>query len=69
MAKPRSRSTPAIQSSRRLNGRGWALTLFGVVLLGERLGASALAGMALIFAGLACVDGRVLARLRPARAA
>ena len=42
--------------------------LFGVVLLGERLGLPAIAGMALIFAGLACVDGRVLARLRPARA-
>ena len=40
-----------------------------MLLLGERLGLSALAGMALIFAGLACVDGRVLAWLRPTRAA
>jgi drug/metabolite transporter (DMT)-like permease len=43
--------------------------LFGVVLLGEQLGLSALAGMAVIFGGLACVDGRALAWLRPTRAA
>ncbi len=38
----------------------------GVAVLGERPGASALAGLALIFAGLAAVDGRV-GRLRGRR--
>ncbi len=40
-----------------------ALTL-GIVVLGERLDATAFAGLALIFAGLAAVDGRVFALLR-----
>ncbi len=39
----------------------------GMVALGERPGAAAFAGLALIFAGLAAVDGRVF-RLRPRRA-
>jgi drug/metabolite transporter (DMT)-like permease len=39
--------------------------LLGVTLLGERLEPRALAGMALIAAGLACIDGRLL-RLRTA---
>jgi drug/metabolite transporter (DMT)-like permease len=39
--------------------------LLGVSLLGERLEPRALAGMALIAAGLACIDGRLL-RLRTA---
>ena len=39
----------------------------GVAMLGERPGASAFAGLALILAGLAAVDGRLL-RLRPRRA-
>jgi drug/metabolite transporter (DMT)-like permease len=40
-----------------------ALTL-GTLVLGERPDASAFAGMALIFAGLAAVDGRLFALLR-----
>ena len=42
--------------------------LLGTLALGERLEWTAFAGMGLIFAGLAAVDGRVLAWLRPARA-
>ncbi len=38
--------------------------LLGVLVLGERPQWTAFAGMALIFAGLAAVDGRLLARLR-----
>jgi drug/metabolite transporter (DMT)-like permease len=41
--------------------------ILGVVVLGERPAPSAFAGLALIFAGLAAVDGRLL-RLRPRRA-
>ena len=41
--------------------------LLGTLFLGERLDWSAFAGMGLIFAGLAAVDGRVSAWLRPAR--
>lgn len=37
--------------------------VLGILVLGERPGLSAFAGMALIFAGLAAVDGRVLAPL------
>ena len=42
--------------------------LLGALALGERLEWTAFAGMALIFAGLAAVDGRVLRLLRPRRA-
>jgi len=42
--------------------------LLGALLLGERLAWTAFAGMALIFAGLAAVDGRVLTLARPPRA-
>ncbi len=38
--------------------------LLGTLVLGERPDAAAFAGMALIFAGLAAVDGRLFARLR-----
>ncbi len=38
--------------------------LLGAVFLGERLGPGAFAGLALIFAGLAAVDGRLFRRLR-----
>ena len=38
--------------------------LLGVLVLGEQPDWTAFAGMALIFAGLAAVDGRLLARLR-----
>ena len=38
--------------------------LLGTFVLGERPDAAAFAGMALIFAGLAAVDGRLFARLR-----
>jgi len=38
--------------------------LLGAVFLGERLDPNAFAGLALIFAGLAAVDGRLLRRLR-----
>ncbi len=41
--------------------------LLGTLFLGERLDWTAVAGMGLIFAGLAAVDGRVIAWLRPAR--
>lgn len=40
----------------------------GVAVLGERLTWPAIAGMALIFAGLAAVDGRVVSSLRGRRA-
>ena len=40
--------------------------LLGALVLGERLGWAAVAGMALIFAGLATVDGRALALVRRA---
>jgi drug/metabolite transporter (DMT)-like permease len=43
-------------------------SLLGVLLLGETLLPRHLAGMALIVAGLACIDGR-LSRLRPGRPA
>jgi drug/metabolite transporter (DMT)-like permease len=36
--------------------------LLGMLLLGERPGWNAFAGMALVFAGLACIDGRLLRR-------
>jgi drug/metabolite transporter (DMT)-like permease len=42
--------------------------LLGTLFLSERLEPAALAGMALIFAGLAAVDGRVFAWLRTVRA-
>ena len=42
--------------------------LLGVLVLGERPQWTAFAGMALIFGGLAAVDGRLLARLRRQRA-
>jgi len=42
--------------------------LLGVLVLGERPQWTAFAGMALIFGGLAAVDGRVFARLRRQRA-
>jgi len=42
--------------------------LLGALALRERLEWTAFAGMALIFAGLAAVDGRVLRLLRPRRA-
>lgn len=38
--------------------------LLGALFLGERLAWTAFAGMALIFAGLAAVDGRVVAQVR-----
>ncbi len=38
--------------------------LLGTFVLGERPGGSALAGLALIFAGLAAVDGRVVLLVR-----
>jgi drug/metabolite transporter (DMT)-like permease len=38
--------------------------LLGAVFLGERLDPNAIGGLALIFAGLAAVDGRVFRRLR-----
>ncbi|MFQ5772904.1 MAG: DMT family transporter [Kiloniellaceae bacterium] len=38
--------------------------LLGTAILDERPGRSAFAGMTLIFAGLAAVDGRIVARLR-----
>jgi drug/metabolite transporter (DMT)-like permease len=41
-------------------------SIIGVVVLGERLAAHNLAGMALIFAGLAVLDGRVLGVARRA---
>ena len=44
-----------------------ALTL-GTLVLGERPDAAAFAGMALIFAGLAAVDGRLLGIIRAGRA-
>ena len=40
--------------------------LLGTAFLGERLGWAALAGMGLIFAGLAAVDGRAVAVLKRA---
>jgi drug/metabolite transporter (DMT)-like permease len=42
--------------------------LLGTLFLSERLEPAAVAGMALIFAGLAAVDGRIFAWLRAARA-
>lgn len=42
--------------------------LLGWLILGEELDARGWAGMALIMAGLAAIDGRILKRLRPARA-
>ena len=42
--------------------------LLGVLVLGERPQWTAFAGMGLIFAGLAVVDGRLLGRLRRQRA-
>lgn len=39
--------------------------LLGAVFLGERLGTTQIAGMLLIGAGLAILDGRLLSRLRP----
>jgi len=41
--------------------------LLGTFVLGERLGPTTFAGMALIFAGLAALDGRLLARLKRRR--
>src|SRR5690606_27384214 len=38
--------------------------LLGVLILGERLAAFEIAGIALIVAGLLVIDGRILARLR-----
>lgn len=38
--------------------------LLGVLILGETLGAVQVAGMAVIFAGLVAIDGRLLRRLR-----
>jgi drug/metabolite transporter (DMT)-like permease len=43
-------------------------SLLGTLILGERLSPHNLAGMALIFAGLAVIDGRVLRLVRPATA-
>src|SRR5690606_21527437 len=37
LAKPRSRPTPAVQPSPRLNGLGWALTLMSPTMLEERI--------------------------------
>ncbi len=42
--------------------------LLGVFVLGEQIPASAYAGMAVIFAGLACIDGRLLKLLKVNRA-
>jgi drug/metabolite transporter (DMT)-like permease len=42
--------------------------LLGAVVLGERLTLESVAGMALIFAGLAAIDGRLRSWLFPARA-
>ena len=42
--------------------------VLGAVVLGERLSAQGLAGMLLIAAGLAAIDGRLWKRLFPARA-
>jgi len=41
---------------------------FGALLLGERLAWTSFAGMGLIFAGLAAVDGRVVTLVRHRRA-
>ena len=41
--------------------------VLGVLILGERLTGEHLAGMALIGLGLAAIDGRPLALLRPSR--
>ncbi len=41
--------------------------LLGAIVLGERLEPRHLAGMALIGAGLAVIDGRMAAALRPAK--
>jgi drug/metabolite transporter (DMT)-like permease len=43
--------------------------LLGAAFLGERLAAQHFAGLALIASGLCAIDGRLAARLRPARAA
>ena len=43
--------------------------LLGIVILGEEITANALAGMALVFGGLAIIDGRLLRRFRAARRA
>lgn len=43
--------------------------LLGIFILGEALTVSALAGMALVFAGLAVIDGRLLGRFGAARPA
>lgn len=43
--------------------------LLGILILGEELTATAVAGMALIFAGLAVIDGRLLRRFGAARRA
>lgn len=43
-----------------------AALLLGTMILGETIGATALAGMLLIFGGLAVIDGRLLQRLRGA---
>jgi drug/metabolite transporter (DMT)-like permease len=40
---------------------------FGALFLGERLAWTSFAGMALIFAGLAAVDGRIVRLVRPRR--
>ncbi len=45
-----------------------AALLLGTLILGESISASALIGMALIFTGLAVIDGRLFARFGPARA-
>ena len=42
--------------------------LLGALILGERLAWTSFAGMGLIFAGLAAVDGRVVTLVRPRRA-
>lgn len=42
--------------------------LLGVFVLGEEISPSAYAGMAVIFAGLACIDGRLLNFIRVNRA-
>ncbi len=42
--------------------------LFGALILGERLAWTSFAGMGLIFAGLAAVDGRVITFVRHRRA-
>ncbi|MBL6931378.1 MAG: DMT family transporter [Rhodospirillales bacterium] len=39
--------------------------MLGIVILGERLSNHTLMGMVLIFAGLACIDGRLLRKFRP----